>query len=139
MFLISLLLSLLVLAVCRWYFKRRKLPPGPPSIPLLGCLPFLNLRRGLVDWASDSRVTRHRLATVTLGPRDIFVVNDLQLARELFDREDFSGRNVSDWLKLLKVLNGKVRGIISSQGGVGQAEKVWTEVTQRFGLCKARD
>ena len=60
MFLPSFLASLLVLAVFRWYFKRRRLPPGPPAVPLLGCLPFLHLERGMVDWATDPRVTKHR-------------------------------------------------------------------------------
>ena len=119
MFLTSVLLSLLVLAVVRWYLKRRVLPPGPPAVPVLGCLPFLQLRRGLVDWSLDPRVTRHRLATVTLGPRNLFVINDLQLAKELFDREDFNGRNVSDFMKQVKVVNGKIRGIIAAKAKTG--------------------
>ena len=109
MFLTSVLLSLLVLAVVRWYLKRRVLPPGPPAVPVLGCLPFLQLRRGLVDWSLDPRVTGHRLATVTLGPRNLFVINDLKLARELFDRDVLSGRAHTDWLKLIKMSNGKMR------------------------------
>ena len=132
MFLTSVLLSLLVLAVVRWYLKRRVLPPGPPAVPVLGCLPFLQLRRELVDWSLDPRVTRHRLATVTLGPRNLFVINDLQLAKELFDREDFNGRNVSDFMKQVKVVNGKIRGIIAAKG------EDWVK-QRRFGLRTLRD
>ena len=132
MFLTSVLLSLLVLAVVRWYLKRRVLPPGPPAVPVLGCLPFLQLRRGLVDWSLDPRVTRHRLATVTLGPRNLFVINDLPLAKELFDREDFNGRNVSDFMKQVKVVNGKIRGIIAAKG------EDWVK-QRRFGLRTLRD
>ena len=33
-----------------WYFKEkheyRHFPPGPPSVPLLGCTPFLGTRQG---------------------------------------------------------------------------------------------
>ena len=54
-------------------------------------------------------VILHRLATVTLGPRNIFVINDLKLARELFDREDLTARAHTDWLKLIKISNGKMR------------------------------
>ena len=49
------------------------------------------------------------MATVTLGPRNFFVINDLKLARELFDREEFNARAHSDWLKLMKISNGKIR------------------------------
>ena len=115
MFLTSVLLSLLVLAVVRWYLKRRVLPPGPPAVPVLGCLPFLQLRRGLVDWSLDPRVTGHRLATVTLGPRNLFVINDLQVAKEQ-----------------VKVVNGKIRGIIAAKG------EDWVK-QRRFGLRTLRD
>ena len=115
MFVISLLLGLLVLAVVRWYFKRLRLPPGPPAVPVLGSLPFIQLRRGFIDWALDPRITRHRLATVSLGPRNVFLINDLKLAKSLFDREDFSGRESTEWDQVLKVMNGKLRGIIHTE------------------------
>ena len=85
-----------------------------------------------MDWGTDHRVSRHRLATVSLGPRNIFVINNLQLAKELFDREDFSGRKVTEWLKVIKVLNGKTRGIIATQG------EHWVK-QRRFGLRSLRD
>ena len=109
MFLLSLLLAVLVLATCSWYLTRLRLPPGPPALPLLGSLPFLPLRRGLIDWSTDPRVTKHRLATVALGPRNLFVINDLKLARELFDKEELTKRDITDWAKHLFVLNGKIR------------------------------
>ena len=112
MFIISLLAAVLVLATCRWFLARLRLPPGPPALPLLGSLPFLSLRRGLVDWSSDPRVTRHRLATVGLGPRNLFVINDLQLARELFDKEELAKRDITDWAKHLFMLNGKIAAIL---------------------------
>ena len=46
---------------------------------------------------------------MTLGPRNLFVINDLKLARELFDRDVLSGRAHPDWLKLIKMSNGKMR------------------------------
>ena len=99
MIVISLLVSLLVLAVFRWYFTRLKLPPGPPAVPVLGSLPFLQLRQ-----------------TSTLQVKDeIRGTNDLKLAKELFDREDFSGRDARDWDHVLKMMNGKLRGIIHTE------------------------
>ena len=132
MIVIPLLLNLVLLTTCWWYFKRRGLPPGPPAVPVLGCLPFLDLTRGLVDWTTDPRVTRHRLATVSMGPRDIFVVNDLKIAKELFDKEALNKRQLSDWEKVLKLVNGKIRGIASTEG------EDWVK-QRRFGLKTLRD
>ena len=132
MFVLSLVLATLVLATVHWFVKRRSLPPGPPAVPVLGSLPFLDLSRGLVDWSCDPRVTRHSLATVTMGPRDFFVINDLKLAKELFERDEFSGRSVNKWLQLMKVRNGKIRGIISPSGAD------WSK-QRRFGLKTLRD
>ena len=132
MFFLPILLSLLTLITCGWYFNRRRLPPGPPALPLLGCLPFLDLSRGLVDWSTDPRVTNHRLATLSLGPRNTFVINDLKLARELFEREEFSNRSVTEWLKVFKIVNGKIRGILTTSG------EDWLS-QRRFGLKTLRD
>ena len=63
----------------------------------------------------DPRITRHKLATVTLGPRNVFLINDLKLAKSLFDREDFSGRESTEWDQVLKMMNGKLRGIIHTE------------------------
>ena len=111
MFLTCLLLSVLVLATRGWwwYLTRLSLPPAPPAVPLLGSLPFLQLSRGLIDWSTDLRVTRHRLTTVTLGPKNFFVINDLKLAKQLFDKEELARRDITEWAKYLFMLNGKIR------------------------------
>ena len=51
----------------------------------------------------------HRLATVALGPRNLFVINDLKLAKELFDREELTKRDITEWTEHLFLLNGKIR------------------------------
>ena len=132
MFIASLLLAVIVLASCRWYLARLKLPPGPPAVPLLGSLPFLQLRRGLIDWSTDPRVTRHRLTTVALGPKNFFVINDLKLAKELFDKDEFSGRPIDDWTKLFKTENVAMRGIIFTENSN------WTK-QRRFSIKTLRD
>ena len=132
MLLVSLILVVVILATCRWYLNRRGLPPGPPALPLLGSLPFLHLSRGVLDWCGDSRVTRHRLATVSLGPQDVFVINDLKLAKELFDKDEFSGRPIDGWTKLFKTENGAMRGIIFTENSN------WTK-QRRFGIKTLRD
>ena len=132
MFALSLVVTLLVVAGCGWYLKRRRLPPGPPALPLLGSLPFLHLRRGLLDWSEDTRLTRHRLATVSLGPKDVFVINDLKLAKELFDKDEFNKRAITEWVEVFKIRKGKLRGILATEGGD------WVK-QRRFGLRTLRD
>ena len=132
MLLVSLILVVVILATCRWYLNRRGLPPGPPALPLLGSLPFLQLSRGVLDWCGDPQVTRHRLATVSLGPQDVFVINDLKLAKELFDKDEFSGRPIDGWTKLFKTEKGAMRGIIFTENSN------WTK-QRRFGIKTLRD
>ena len=85
-----------------------------------------------MDWTTDPRVTRHTLATVSMGPRNIFVINDLKIAKELFDKEALNKRQLSDWEKVLKLVNGKIRGIASTEG------EDWVK-QRRFGLKTLRD
>merc|ERR1711936_1101296 len=85
-------------------------------VTLLGSLPFLQLRRGLLDWSEDTRLTRHRLATVSLGPKDVFVINDLKLAKELFDKDEFTARAITEWVEVFKRRKGKLRGILHTEG-----------------------
>ena len=117
MLILFLLIVTLALATFHWYYKRRRLPPGPPAVPLLGSLPFLDLRRGLTDWTLDPRVTKHRLATVSVGPKNLFIINDFKLAKELFEKEEFSGRNSNvEWVEMFWVISGKIRGVAFNQG-----------------------
>ena len=132
------MLLTLVLAITIFlaiFFRRKnksKLPPGPPCLPILGCLPFVNTKKGIFSWTLDHAVTKHKLATVMLGPKKIFVINDFKLAKELFGKEEFSGRGVSNFHLTHKSFNGKPQGIVNTEG------KHW--VTQRrFSLKTLKD
>ena len=61
---------------------RRKVPPGPPQVPILGSIPFLTLEKGVGDYFLDECVTRHKISTVAVGPvYKPFIINDFDLAK----------------------------------------------------------
>ena len=70
----------------------------------------------MIDWALDKAVIEHKLATVKIGPRYLFVINNYELAKDLFGREEFSGRHVNDFIKEHKAIGKKPRGIIITEG-----------------------
>ena len=49
---------------------------------------------GMTDWVLDPQITSHPLATLALGPMSVTVINDFHLAKQLFDKEEFSGKTV---------------------------------------------
>ena len=73
------LVSVIVLMFFKW---RRKTPPGPPQVPILGSIPFLTLDHGIGDYFLDESVTRNKISTVAFGPRfKPFIINDFELAK----------------------------------------------------------
>ena len=74
-FLISLLCLLLHLK------GRKTCPPGPRRVPVLGSLPFITLKNGILDWVLDRDVTRHNIATVHIFGARILIINDFDLAK----------------------------------------------------------
>ena len=116
MFVVCLALILVFISLAYFRRKTNPLPPGPTRLPILGSVPFLTTRRGLFDWALDISVTRHRLATVGFGPKKLFVINDFDLAKELFNKEEFSGRSPQPFSLAHKFFHGKAQGIVNTEG-----------------------
>ena len=63
----------------RW-LRRQRLPPGPPSIPLLGCAPFVPCKPSLRLFTSDEMYKKYgNIVRFDTGVRKIFyVLNDFQ-------------------------------------------------------------
>ncbi|XP_071961006.1 cytochrome P450 2U1-like [Antedon mediterranea] len=73
--------------------KRLNLPPGPPSIPLLGSLPWFDRKtplKSMVTWAREYGP----IFTCYIGRRRFILLNDAELVRTLLIKyaDVFSGR-----------------------------------------------
>lgn len=127
-----LIVFLIVLFLIRKMKRKRLRPPGPPRVPLLGSLPFLDMSRGFLSWSLDPRVTAHPLAFVKLGRLQINMVNDFNLAKELFEKEEFSGRNPDQLVRKSRFWENIPRGIVFTEGAKWSAQR-------RFSLKTLKD
>jgi len=126
LFIFLLLLPIFVL------LRRRKQVPGPPALPLLGSLPFLNISKGVLGWSLDPNITAHRIAAVTLGTKVLHVLNDFQLCKDLFEKEVFNGRPCDKFLLVHRFNHPVPLGIIHTEG------LHWT-TQRRFSLKTLKD
>jgi len=131
-FIIGIACVLLVLYLIKKRQNESKLPKGPMRLPLIGSIPFLTTTKGVSDWVLDGSVTQEDITTVQLGSNIAFVINDLQLAKELFDKTEFSGRSPSESLLIHRFFNRKAQGIIHTEN------KPWT-TQRRFSLKTLKD
>ena len=129
---VSLALLFVTFVYIFWKKTERKKPPGPTRLPLLGSVPFLTLKKGLSDWVLDQAVTKHKIATVGLGPRTIYVINDYELAKELLNKEELTGRHLGEFALAHRGFNGKRQGILMTEG------RRWFN-QKKFGLKTLKD
>ena len=73
-----------------------------------------------------------KMYTLFMGPVVIVVINDYKLTKELFAKEEFSGRPINYLFTNIKGFNGHKRGIITTDG------HTWTH-QRRFALKQLRD
>ena len=81
---ISFLLFTFLLSVMwmMWYRGQKNYPPGPRRVPLLGSIPFMTMKNGILDFLLDSSVTRNRISTIAVGPFfKLHIINDYELAK----------------------------------------------------------
>ena len=112
----------------------RSLPPGPPSLPIVGSIPFLNAKRGYPDAITKEchEYNDQKLYTVWMGPLSIVVIQDFDLCKDLFSRDEFSSRPNSYPEKYVRGLNGTRLGLVATEG------KFWQE-QRRFTLKHLKD
>ena len=73
---------------------KRKLPPGPFSIPILGTLDIYTKKGGALNFAEEYFKYKE-FCTFFMGPLvKLIMVNDYKLVKDIFNRDEFSG-NIS--------------------------------------------
>eukprot|EP00096_Caligus_rogercresseyi_P011673 TRINITY_DN467_c0_g1_i1.p1 TRINITY_DN467_c0_g1~~TRINITY_DN467_c0_g1_i1.p1 ORF type:complete len:482 (-),score=56.32 TRINITY_DN467_c0_g1_i1:199-1644(-) len=128
--LICALLSLI--GILYHYYERKGLPLGPMSLPLIGSLPFLphGGSKGFLDFSLANKYGK--IVRVDLFTTKLFIINDFQLAKELFNRDDMAGRPQHFYTQHIKGYDGHSLGIIHSEGYSWQTQR-------RFSLMKLKN
>ena len=90
------LIFVIILAIFYLHHERRKrFPPGPFSLPILGTVEGMAIirERGRAGVLAEEKFYKYGpMTTFYVGPLHTFIViNDFHLAKELFNRDEFSG------------------------------------------------
>ena len=117
--------------LCFYHFRKiKRLPHGPFSVPILGTLDIFTNYSGSPAsiFFSEKFFGFKDWCTIFLGPSLVLVlINEFKLAKELFGKEEFSGRPKHYWHEYVKGYHGQNMGITNSDG------QKWTE-QRRFAL-----
>ena len=95
---ITLLLIISVRNKRKYYHS---LPPGPPAIPILGSFPFLK-GTGFFDKLSGASCEKYGkdFVTVWIGNRLGILIQDFNICRSLFAKDEFSSRPTGWFFKV---------------------------------------
>ena len=135
LYLVIFLISLLTFIIYQRKFgKYNNLPPGPPSLPIIGSIPFLNKEKGNADATLDKSFYNlyPDMYTLWLGSKPLIIINDFNLAKDLFAREEFCGRPFNFHDKYIRGKNGHSLGIVATMGPFWQEQR-------RFALKHLKD
>ena len=116
------------------YKRKYNLPSGPPALPIVGCLPFLK-GTGMSGKMVHSSLEKYGkdFCSLWFGNRLNIVIQDLDLCRDLFSRDEFSIRTPIQSPEVdVRGYRGRILGIAASSG------KLWQE-QRRFALKHLRD
>ena len=118
-----------------WHYKKvKEHPPGPFSLPIIGTIGLLAKGGGSKSGAVFAKeyFGYKDWYTIFVGNVTAVVLNDFQLCKELFSRDEFAGRESSWWHSNIRGINGRNLGIITTEG------QTWT-TQRRFALKQLRD
>ena len=67
-------LSIVILYYINWYWRPKRLPPGPRGFPIVGYLPFVG--KSIEKAANNLSKKYGKILTIRLGSEDIIFLND---------------------------------------------------------------
>ena len=118
----------------------RKYPPGPTALPFIGSIPFLNPKNGNADSVLDKSFYKiaSDMYTVWLGHTPLIIIQDFNLAKDLFSREEFCGRIFTYHDKYIRGKGGHSLGIIATVGSFWKEQRRFTLTFERFGVWQEK-
>ncbi|KAF1754970.1 hypothetical protein GCK72_021536 [Caenorhabditis remanei] len=128
MILILLLTFLTLFLIHQFYWRRRKLPPGPTPLPILGNLQSLAKPRPGYEAFQKWTEEYGPVFTFWLGTTPFIVITSYEIMKETFIKD---GDSYSDKLLHGKG-NGKYFGVLDTNG------EMWS-IHRRFTLTQLRD
>ena len=131
----------LIITIAAFYFlssyrfkSKYNLPPGPPALPIVGCLPFLE-GEGMAGKLVHPSLEKYGkdFCSLWMGNRLLVIIQDIDLCRDLFARDEFSMRTpIASPEVNVRGYKDRILGIAESSG------KLWQE-QRRFALKHLRD
>jgi len=100
----------------------------------MGSFPFLNRQRGNANALLDKSFYEsfQDMYTVWLGSKPMVVIQNFDLAKDLFSRDEFCGRPPNFHDKYIRGKNGQSLGIVTTSGSFWQEQR-------RFALKHLKD
>ena len=124
----DILLTVALVLLFKWIISRLQkpplFPPGPPSVPVLGSLPFLP-GRGVEKFVSEYVSSFGPVTGLMVGSYHAAMINDWRLARQLFSKEEFSGRIVNYTTSWAKSFTEDNKGIVFANGSFYHSQKLF--------------
>ena len=111
-----------------------KLPPGPPALPIVGSLPFLE-GGGMVEKMVHPSLEKYGndFCSIWMGNRLFVVIQDFDLCKDLFSRDEFSARvPIESPEANVRGYKHRILGIAATSGSLWQEQR-------RFALKHLRD